>query len=70
MNSETGKAYRDVEAVDAAEARGETLVPISERAAANIEAGRRAQADSLRRLRSHRGITNDRRPPSFQYRKR
>ena len=39
MNSETGQVYRGLEAILAAEARGEPVVPVSERVAEAVEVG-------------------------------
>lgn len=39
MNVDTGRIYRTEEAVKAAIARGENIVPVSKRVAAAVEAG-------------------------------
>ena len=63
MNADTGKTYRTDEAKSEAMDRGENLTEVSERVADFIERGRAAQLAALRHLRTHRGITNTRRPP-------
>ena len=42
MNTNTGQIYRTKEEIEAAKARGEPLVPVSDRVAEIIEAGHRA----------------------------
>lgn len=42
MNSETGQVYRGLEAILAAEARGEPVVPVSDRVAEAVEVGMKA----------------------------
>lgn len=54
MNSDTGKSYTEPSQVEAAMKRGENLVPISERAAQNIKAARKARASVLRQRRKAR----------------
>lgn len=51
MNSDTGKAYTTEETVAEAIARGERVVPISEKAARTIVASRQALAHLRRRER-------------------
>lgn len=54
MNPETGKVYRGKKAIRAAMARGEVLVPISERAADIIDKGRQARRQGLITARQQR----------------
>ena len=42
MNTDTGEIYRDMLAQEAARARGETVVPVSERVADAVEIGMEA----------------------------
>lgn len=48
MNVETGKVYTEPEAVAAAEARGEKLVPVSKRVAKLLSEARQDRAANLR----------------------
>jgi hypothetical protein len=51
VNVETGKVYTGPEEVEAARARGERLVPVSDRAADLLRRGRAAKCDALRKKR-------------------
>jgi len=44
VNTENGAIYRGQEAIDAAQARGEPIVRVSERVVKLVEAGQRAEA--------------------------
>lgn len=60
MNSDTGKAYAGATEVAAAVGRGEALVPIGEKAARRIKAGRGALARKIRDARcKKRGRTRE-----------
>lgn len=52
MNLETGAVYRDQVSIDAAKARGENVVPVSERVADAVEIGMQALNRAERRLRA------------------
>lgn len=54
MNSETGKVYEGPEAIAAAHARGEDLVPVSQRVVNLMLAGRAARARNLKAKRRQR----------------
>lgn len=66
MNTDTGQVYRGEAAIGAAIARGEPVVPVSERVAAAVEGGmnreqRRAQRFGRGRARSVK-VSGPRRP--------
>lgn len=55
MNSDTGKVYEGA-AIERAKARGERIVPISPRAAALVNEGRRARRQGLITARQQRKL--------------
>lgn len=61
MNTETGQIYRGATEIAAAQARGETLVPVSERVADAVEIGMEALNRAERRAEKYR--KNARRDP-------
>ena len=56
MNTETGDIYRGQAAIDAAIGRGEPVVPVSERVAQLVDAGRRVEAQGMTRGQARRRL--------------
>lgn len=50
MNPSSGAVYRDEESIKAAQARGETVIPVSETVADAVEIGMQAMNRAERRL--------------------
>ena len=58
MNTETGTIYRDPSTIEAAKARGEPIVPVSERVADAVEIGMEALNRAERRALKYRRNAN------------
>lgn len=54
MNPQTGKVYQGAQEIDAARARGEGLVAVSDHVAGLLREGRASRTRRLRRLRRRR----------------